>query len=123
MRAASLPILFAAMTLCGCHRPPGSPVRRMVGQKVKVQFRRDALGAATPNGIPPTTDGQNGAETMMIGALKTADRDWIVIERENSEYMIPTQAILSLEFSLPPPPEKAPPAQPPSQPQSQTGNR
>lgn len=70
-----------------------------VGERCKVQFRRDALGAANPNGVPPLTDSMNGADTSVFGTLTFADETWVVVNNETTgEMWIPTSTVLLLQF-------------------------
>lgn len=70
------------------------------GKQCTVQFRRDALGAASPCPVPPLTNSLNGAETSVSGTLTRADDDWIVIDRgTNGELLIAKSSVLLLRFS------------------------
>ena len=95
---SAITFLFAS----GCSQPP-PPLRPQlqvkIGQPCVVQFRRDALGAAAPNPIPPTTGNFNGAQTSMLGSLVAANDLWVAIEVEEYEYWIPREAILSLRVA------------------------
>ena len=98
----TLCILGACMLLAGCGRPVDSPASAMVGRQVEVQFRRDALGTASPNPVPPATGEINGAAVHMFGTLRKAQADWILLASDGDEYVVPTHAILYLKFVKPP---------------------
>ena len=69
---------------------------------VKVQFRRDALGAATSVPVSPRTGSFNGAETSLTGKFKRSTGDWIILsdhQRQEHEYWIPVHSILHLEVN------------------------
>jgi hypothetical protein len=100
MKISYLAGLCIAMTLLGCNQPLESPARFRIGQNCEVQFRRDALGAAAPNGIPPNTSSMNGAIMNIVGTLSKADANWVVVTNNSKEYMIPTHAVLYLGFDL-----------------------
>lgn len=73
------------------------------GAACKVQFRRDALGAAADMPVPPTSDSHNGAALSSSGQFVRLTSDWFVMNRENAEVWIPVEAILSVEFAKPTP--------------------
>jgi hypothetical protein len=99
MKACQLVGLCLIAALSGCGGPGPSPLNGHVGQDCDVQFRRDALGAATPNGISPETGEYNGSVVHMLGTLKKAQADAIVISDGQSEYVIPMHAILYVKFA------------------------
>ena len=67
------------------------------GKACTVQFRRDALGAAANLPVSPTTHSINGAETCVMGTLKRATAEWVVIEKNAKEIWIPKSVILLIE--------------------------
>ena len=69
-----------------------------LGVNCTIQFRRDALGAATQTPVPPTTVSYNGAQTSMGGKIKLANKEWLVIESGLNEVWIPRAAILLIQF-------------------------
>ena len=68
-----------------------------VGKFCTIQFRRDALGAAAVNPVPPMTDSYNGADTNIQGKLKRTTKDWIVIEHNGGEIWIPKSVVLLIK--------------------------
>ena len=93
--------LLAAAFMSGCNNTPEPMAVTKVGQRCAVQFRRDALGAAAQNPIPPETDASNGAEVTIVGTLKRVQADGVLIDTGRFEYIIPMHSILSLRFDLP----------------------
>lgn len=69
----------------------------MDGKNVRVQFRRDALGAAASLPVPPTTGEINGAATCVVGKLTKAEGNGIVIGPEERPKWIPREVILFVE--------------------------
>lgn len=79
-------------------------IKQWVGQNVRVQFRRDALGAAAPVPVDPNTGSLNGASTMIVGKLLKVESDGIYIESARipgtehiSQKWIPREVILFVE--------------------------
>ena len=68
--ALSFPLI-----LCSCSEDKGPAP----GSTVIVQIRRDALGTAAANPVPPLTISMNGASTQVSGKLVSIDRNWIVL--------------------------------------------
>jgi hypothetical protein len=94
--------LAAVMIVSGCgSRQDGdlstSELRQWTGKNVRVQFRRDALGAAASLPVPPTTGEINGAATCVVGKLMKAERAGIVIGPEERPKWIPREVILFVE--------------------------
>lgn len=94
--------LVAVMIVSGCGsgQDPdlsASELRQWTGKNVRVQFRRDALGAAASLPVPPTTGEINGAATCVVGKLIKADRNGIVIGPEERLKWIPREVILFVE--------------------------
>ncbi len=69
----------------------------MVGDTVRVQFRRDALGAAAPLPISPKTGEINGASTTLVGTLIKAEFNAIVVEADGRLNWIPREVILLVQ--------------------------
>ncbi len=89
--------LIVSMFLSGCDRNEGPSL--IVGKYCKIQFRRDALGAAASVPVPPTTDSFNGANTAIGGNVKRTTGEWVVLESSgsNGEIWIPKSVILLIE--------------------------
>jgi hypothetical protein len=100
-------VMIAAMLLSGCGDDADTGVTsgklsKWIGQNVRVQFRRDALGAAAALPISPETGEINGAATTLIGPLLEASGDSIVIgnhQRKESQRWIPREVILFVELN------------------------
>jgi hypothetical protein len=74
------------------------------GSYCTVQFRRDALGAAADNPIPPTTNVHNGAPTCISGKFSRMDEDWVILTEGKDETWIPRSVILLIKtYSEEPP--------------------
>jgi len=88
--------------LSGCDRPSKNSIRsealsQMVGETVRVQFRRDALGAAAPLPVSPTTGEINGASTTLVGKLTKAEPSAILVEADGRLNWIPREVILLVQ--------------------------
>ena len=68
-----------------------------VGKVCTIQFRRDALGAAASNPVPPMTHSYNGADTNVQGKIKRVTNEWVVIEQDAGEIWIPKAVILLIK--------------------------
>ena len=68
-----------------------------MGKNVRVQFRRDALGAAAALPISPTTGEINGASTTVVGTLIRVEADAIVVDSQGRPKWIPREVILLVE--------------------------
>lgn len=104
MKKIVLPVAtFAiAVLLSGCGPASNADMskgelREWVGKNVRVQFRRDALGAAATLPVPPATSAINGAETCVVGQLMKVESEGIVIGPEQHPKWIPREVILFLE--------------------------
>jgi hypothetical protein len=94
-------LVLLLILLISCHKSAPKPAAELtppLGKNCTVQFRRDALGAASTNPVPPLTGSFNGAETAIGGKLKNVTSEWIVIERAGSELWIPRRSVLLLQF-------------------------
>lgn len=106
--------LFAAT---GCQEPGNRPkapgrdgvsrttsLRSHLGDRCKVQFRRDALGAAASNPVPPTTDNINGVDVSMVGTLTDVTPEAVVVSyggTNERDHWIPINSILFIQFDIP----------------------
>jgi hypothetical protein len=93
-------LILVGGLLSGCIQQP--PEQPPVGSDVVVQFRRDALGSATANAVPPTTSSINGAAVCLYGKLIKVNNDWVVLTRSGGggrEYWIPQETILLIEVT------------------------
>ncbi|MGP1345398.1 MAG: hypothetical protein ACTS3F_01850 [Phycisphaerales bacterium] len=59
----------------------GEVLDACVGRRVTIYFRRDALGAASPNGIGALVDNMNGASLSVRGVMRGLDDEWVRLER------------------------------------------
>lgn len=75
-------------------------LHQWIGKRVSVQFRRDALGAAAPVPVSPTTGSFNGAATIVAGKLIKVDSESIVIGPKERPKWIPREVILFVEANL-----------------------
>jgi hypothetical protein len=104
--------LCAIVVLTGCNAQLPSPLTARVGQSCEVQFRRDALGAAAPNGISPDTGEYNGMAMSVIGRLTKVFANSILLRKVDvvgggeSEYVIPMDSVLYLKFMTADPAKK-----------------
>lgn len=90
-----------------------SPLSALVGRSVRIQFRRDALGAAAPAPIPPTGQGPGGRAVHLDGFVRSVAGGWLVLEHNAKTSWVPQAAILVIEVSDQP--STAPSAPPASQ--------
>jgi hypothetical protein len=99
----TLAALGAVLLLAGCGSSPVEKpplLAEKIGQNCTVQFRRgDGLGAGGNIPVPPTTGAINGAEVSVSGKLRSASASWITVESGNTEYYIPNDAILLVQFN------------------------
>lgn len=80
--------------LTGCDRGSTPPA----GRSCTIQFRRDALGAAAANPVPPMTENMNGAATSISGTLKSTAGDWVVLDQGRAEVWVPKAVILLIQY-------------------------
>jgi hypothetical protein len=76
-----------------------SPLAQLVGQTIKVQFRRDLLGQSAGAPIPPTGQGPGGRAVSVTGTLRSVTGGWLAIEHEKTTYWIPQSSVLLIEQS------------------------
>ena len=99
--------LLVVMSAMGCSDEKGddmtsSELSNWIGKNVRIQFRRDALGAAASLPIPATTDDINGASTAVVGPLVKVNAKSIVIgdhQRQSSPKWIPREVILFVQLN------------------------
>ena len=68
-----------------------------LGENCTVQFRRDALGSAANLPVSPLTGSINGAETCVIGKLRSFSGEWVVVERAADTLWIPKAVVLLVQ--------------------------
>jgi hypothetical protein len=107
MKTISVVALCAAILFSGCSNASEPLASLKIGQKCVVQFRRDALGSASPVPISPDTGNFNGAELAIGGTLTKARADSILLSTDTGEYLIPMPVILTVNFELPTPAKAA----------------
>jgi hypothetical protein len=103
MKTLSIMGLCGAMMISACGGGSKPLANAKIGQRCVVQFRRDALGSASPVPIGLDTDNINGSEVTIGGTLKRVQADAILITTTKADYVIPMPAILCLRFELPTP--------------------
>ena len=111
---------LATVVLAGCNveaskdkggdkaKPEPTPIAE-VGQECLVQFRRDALGAASRHPIGPGTGTVGDSDMMLTGTFQRMDSEWLVIRLGMSDIFIPREMILLVEVMHRPEPEKPAP--------------
>jgi hypothetical protein len=75
----------------------GAAARTLVGHAVRVQFRRDALGMATPAPLPANSDFSGGRAVTVSGKVVMAADGWVVLEADGRTYWVAQPAILLIE--------------------------
>lgn len=92
--------LIAGVVALVCWLRPERPLlSEWIGQVIEIQFRRNALGAASDLPISPDTGQINGAATSIVGRLQSVSDSEIVIMRSRGNqaahpYWIPREVIL-----------------------------
>jgi hypothetical protein len=76
-----------------------SPLSSLIGQRCKVQFRRDALGLAAAAPVPPTGQGPGGRAVSIEGTIRSVTGAWIVLERDGRTYWVAQSAVLLIEVA------------------------
>jgi hypothetical protein len=101
-RNATLAALLAVLVVgCDSAQPVSDKplLAEKVGQNCIVQFRRgDGLGAAGSLPVSATTGSINGAEVSVSGKLRAVSGGWIAVESGSTEYDIPRESILLVQF-------------------------
>src|SRR4051812_19714081 len=86
--------VMACLLTVGC-----ASARPQVGASCHVQFKRDLLGSASQQPIPPTTDSMNGAQVSVSGKLVDLNADWVVLDiGDNQEIWVQRKNVLLLHF-------------------------
>jgi hypothetical protein len=70
-----------------------------IGQTVRIQFRRDALGTAANLPVSPKTGSINGAETTLVGTLLEVNPSSLLINESERPKWVPREVILFVELS------------------------
>jgi hypothetical protein len=100
MALTCLSLLAVPLFVTGCndaHAAAGFS-QPPTGKSCTVQFRRDALGAASQP-ISPTTDRISGIDTSASGTLKMASEEWVVLSSTTGKDLwIPKSAVLLISF-------------------------
>jgi hypothetical protein len=104
MRAITVFAAYFVVLLSGCYNSQSvhekATLVEKVGQNCTVQFRRgDALGAGGSLPVSPTAGTTNGAEVTVNGKLRALSGGWITIESGSTEYCIPFESILLVQFA------------------------
>lgn len=86
--------VFAGCESEGIDQESSRLLRSKVGESCVVQFRRDALGTASPNPISPMTGNHNGAETVLRGVLKSVKGDWLILDVPVPDTMIDGKSVV-----------------------------
>lgn len=96
---------FALLMIAGCNIEAGNNIavarpllKEKIGKECTIQFRRDALGAATEIPVPVNSDQHNGAQLSLSGRLKTYNQDGAMLEHDNMQSWIPAESILLIRF-------------------------
>jgi hypothetical protein len=77
--------------------PPAPLVADFVGQTVRVQFRRDALGLVADAPTPPLNEGLPRRPVFLDGLLKHVAHDGAILEVESRAIWIPWSSVLLIE--------------------------
>ena len=95
--------------LFGCAKPSDTThsqgptnsqeISKWIGKTVRVQFRRDALGAATTLPISPTTVVEAPLIDPVVGTLTIVESDAIVVDVDNRPKWVPREVILFVELN------------------------
>ena len=99
-----LAVGIAALGAASCKKAPverssnEAVMKPSVGAYCEVQFRRDALGAASDHPISPHTGSTAGVHVSVGGTFVRMDRDWFVIYAIDSELWIPRSAVLYVKI-------------------------
>jgi hypothetical protein len=75
-------------------------VRPPAGRRVRLHFRREAIGVAGQAAYPLTGGNNLAADRASVtGTLERVGRDWLVVRGERSTYWVPREAVLAVEFA------------------------
>ena len=77
--------------------PPAAMVDQFVGQTVRVQFRRDALGLVADAPTSPLNEGLPKRPVYLDGTLKQVGHDGAMLDAESRTIWIPWSSILLIE--------------------------
>lgn len=68
-----------------------------IGERVRLQFRRDALGGAGDLPVPPTTISINGASVSIAGELVVSTEHWLCVMLNGRKHWVPREVVLLVE--------------------------
>ena len=75
-------------------------VRPPAGRRVRLHFRREAIGVAGQAAYPITGGNNLAADRASVtGTLERVGRDWLVVRGDRSTYWVPREAVLAVEFA------------------------
>jgi hypothetical protein len=74
---------------------PGS--QDLIGQRVRVSLRRDALGLAATSTPEPDANMIAGKQVILGGAVERFGDGWLVLKGDTKRYWIATSGILLIE--------------------------
>jgi hypothetical protein len=78
-------------------------VRPPAGRRVRLHFRREAIGVAGQAAYPITGGNNLAADRASVtGTLERVGRDWLVVRGDRSTHWVPREAVLAVEFVDPP---------------------
>ena len=96
---------IALLVMAGCNIEAGNNIavarpllKDKIGKECTIQFRRDALGAATEIPVPVNSDQHNGAQLSISGRLKIYNQDGAMLEHDSMQSWIPAESILLIRF-------------------------
>jgi hypothetical protein len=69
----------------------------LVGRRVRIQFRRDAVGLAGPTPLGADAPSTPGRTTSLDGTLTGTTNGWLVLRGQGKTYWIPQAAVLLIE--------------------------
>jgi hypothetical protein len=104
MRICALTLLAAMPLLCGCQRQSkgavgtGESLAGQIGRACTVQFRREILGVAKENAIPPTATEDKGADLQIKGTLAALDGQYLILRQNRAVVWVPQSSILLVRF-------------------------
>jgi hypothetical protein len=104
MRIGALTLLGLMPFLWGCERQSNvtrgtrESLTGQIGRPCTVQFRREILGVAKDNAIPPTAAEYKGADLQIKGTLAALDADYLILRQNQAVVWIPESSILLVRF-------------------------